>query len=146
MNWSIAELARRLKSNPSLAAENTALKLTGSPTSDTSARSQLPASNDQAETLYALLRVHAPDLYPLFIREYKFDRWRIDCASPSHLLAVEVNGGRWLPGGGKHATESDRKKIRRLQIAGWRVLEYTTDLLDTDPMGIIAEIREALGR
>ena len=99
---------------------------------------------DTADTLLAQIRVLASDLFPMFIREYPFDRWRVDLAIPSSLLAVEVNGGRWLPGGGKHGTERDRKKIRRLTLAGWRVLEYSTEIIANDPLGVIAEIRSAL--
>jgi very-short-patch-repair endonuclease len=46
----------------------------------------------------------------------------------------------------RYGTERDRKKIRRLTLAGWRVLEYSTELLTNDPIGIIAEIREALAQ
>lgn len=99
---------------------------------------------DAADTLMAYMRVHAPDLIGWFIREYHFENFRIDLADPQHMIAVEVNGGRWLPGGGKHGKESDRRKIRRLTLAGWRVLEYSTELLANDPLGIIEEIRAAL--
>lgn len=143
MNWSLAELRRRLKANPQLALEYP-YDAVSATESDAKGKSGVPQSTDQAETLYALLRVHAPDLYPLFIREYSFDRWRIDLAVPSALLAIEINGGRWLPGGGKHGTEADRRKIRKLTLAGWRVLEYSTEMLANDPIGIIEEIREAL--
>ena len=145
MNWSYAELRRRLKANPQLALEYP-YDVVGAIESRAGGKSGIPVSNDQAETLYALLRIHAPDLYPQVIREYRFDRWRIDLAVPSSLLAIEVNGGRWLPGGGKHGTESDRRKIRKLTLAGWRVLEYSTEMLANDPLAIIEEIREALQR
>lgn len=145
MNWTLAELRRRLKANPQLALEYP-YDAVSATERRAGGKSGIPQSNDQAETLYALLRVHASDVYPLFIREYKFDRWRIDLAVPSSLLAVEINGGRWLPGGGKHGTEQDRKKIRKLTLAGWRVLEYSTEMLANDPLAIIEEIREALQR
>lgn len=145
MNWTIAELRRRLRANPALALEYP-YDAVAATESGARGKSAIPVSNDQVETLYALLRIHAPDLYPLFIREYKFDRWRIDLAVPSALLAIEVNGGRWLPGGGKHGTESDRRKIRKLTLAGWRVLEYSTEMLANNPIGIIEEIGQALQR
>lgn len=148
MNISLAELKRRLKRNPDLSLE-TPLDLVSGPRNVETVDGAIVALNapqDGAETLYDYIRIHAPDLYPMIIREYRFDRWRVDLAIPSALLAIEVNGGRYLPGGGKHGTERDRLKIRRLTLAGWRVLEYSTELLNTNPIGIIEEIREALGR
>lgn len=149
MNLSHAELKRRLASNPDLAAANETMPVgvPGTPRTHETTDGRivtLTAAQDGAQTLYDHIRILAPDLHPLFVREYPFDRWRIDLAVPSSLLAVEVNGGRWLPGGGKHGTERDRKKIRRLTVSGWRVLEYSTEMLANDPLGIIAEIREAL--
>ncbi len=106
-----------------------------------------PALNDardRASTLYAQIRMLAPDLFPLLTREYPFEQYRIDIAHVESKLAIEVNGGRWLPGGGKHGTEEDRRKIRRLTLAGWRVLEYSTEIIANDPQGVIVEIRAAL--
>lgn len=149
----IAELRRLCVQNPDFAARNaSALKaLSATPGSADVAElnpglgSARNAALDGAETLVGYLRMLAPDLAPLFFREYPFHTWRIDLAIPDRKLAIEVNGGRWLPGGGKHGTERDREKIRRLTLAGWRVLEYSTQLLDDNPLLIIEQIREALG-
>ena len=148
MNISLAELRRRLKRNPDLQLETPLEPPSGPRKAETvdGAIITLNTPQDGAETLYDYIRIHAPDIYPMIIREYKFDRWRIDLAIPSAMIAVECNGGRWLPGGGKHGKETDRLKIRRLTLAGWRVLEYSTEMLSNDPIGIIEEIREALGR
>lgn len=146
-----AELRQLCIDNPDFAARNAqairdALRRPESAVTTEGERVSLNKPVDAADTLLAHIRTLAPDLFVLFIREYPFDRWRVDLAVPSSLLAVEVNGGRWLPGGGKHGTERDRKKIRRLTLAGWRVLEYSTEIIANDPIGVIAEIRQALSQ
>ena len=107
-------------------------------------RTLASGQTDGAETLAAELRRLAGDL-PLGIREYPFDRWRVDLAWPSALLAVEVDGGQWKAGGGKHGRASDYVKLRRLTLAGWRVLRFTVGEVASDPLGCIADIRQALG-
>lgn len=147
-----AELREMCIRDPDFAARNAQelKKLTGSTLSDDVRKlnpgvgSISSASVDGAGELMERIRVHAPDLFPLIVREYHFEQYRIDLAIPDQKLAIEVNGGRWLPGGGKHGTERDRRKIRRLTLAGWHVLEYSTELLANDPLGIIEEIRSAL--
>lgn len=149
---SAAELRQICIENPDFAARNAQelRKLTGSVLSNDVRKlnvgigSALIAPQDSAQSLYDLMRVHAHNLFVQFVRELPFEEYRIDLAAPRAMLAVECNGGRWLPGGGKHGGEADRRKIRRLTLAGWRVLEYSTELLDNDPLGIIAEIRQAL--
>jgi len=128
-----AELRQLCIQNPDFAARNVeALKSLLSK----------PVAHETVEC--DLMRIHAPDLADWFIREYHFEKYRIDLADPQHALAIEVNGGRWLPGGGKHGKESDRRKIRRLTLAGWRVLEYSTEMVNDNPIGVIEEIRAAL--
>lgn len=144
-----AELRQLCIDNPEFVSRNIeALKgLSGRPRSAVTMegeRVSLSKQVDASDTLMAYMRVHAPDIVGWFIREYHFEKYRIDLADPQHMVAIEVNGGRWLPGGGKHGKESDRRKIRRLTLAGWRVLEYSTELLANDPLGIIEEIRSAL--
>ncbi len=99
---------------------------------------------DGADTLAAELRRLAPDV-PAGIREYPFDRWRIDLAWPSAMLAVEVDGGQYKTGGGKHGQARDYQKTRRLTLCGWRLLRYTVAEVEADPLGAIDEIRQALG-
>jgi len=143
------ELRALCIANPDFAARNVeALKsLSGSSTSAVTVegeRVSLSTQQDGAQTLYDYMRIHAPDLAGWFIREYHFEKYRIDLADPQHMIAIEVNGGRWLPGGGKHGTESDRRKIRRLTLAHWCVLEYSTEMVNNDPIGVIAEIRQVI--
>ena len=56
-------------------------------------------------------------------------RWRFDFAWPDLRLAVEVDGGIWIPGGGRHnrgaGYEADVEKLNVAVILGWRVLRFT---------------------
>jgi very-short-patch-repair endonuclease len=112
--------------------------------SDPTTRRQTSGQEDCADRLLDEMRVHAKDLAPLFIRDYKFDRWKIDLAIPSALLAVEVNGGYSNARGGKHGTNKDHRKIRMLTRAGWRVFVFTANEVRTDPLEVIKEIKELL--
>ncbi len=98
---------------------------------------------DAADTLLAHIRTLAPDLATP-IRDYPLDRFRIDLAWPSALLAVEVDGGQWKAGGGKHGSKRDYQKTRRVTAAGWRLLRFRADEVNDNPLGVIAEIRAAL--
>jgi very-short-patch-repair endonuclease len=70
-------------------------------------------------------------------REYHFARhqarqWRFDFAWPERKIAVEVEGGTWT--GGAHTRgahfESDAEKYNAAAALGWRVLRFTTDMVD----------------
>jgi very-short-patch-repair endonuclease len=54
--------------------------------------------------------------------------------SPDGRIAHEHEG----------AYEQDRVRLNRLRLAGLLVLQYTWQRLRDDPLGVIAEIRQAL--
>lgn len=71
---------------------------------------------------------------PAWVNEYRFDavrKWRFDFAWPSRMLAVEVEGG--THSGGRHTRgagyAADCEKYNEAQIAGWRVLRFTSEHL-----------------
>lgn len=147
-----AELRQLCIDNPDFAARNAQelKKLTGSVLSD-DARKLNPgvgsissAAVDAAQTLYDQMRVHAPDVCDWFIREYHFENFRIDLADPQHMIAIEVDGGQFKPGGGKHGSKRDYQKTRRIAAAKWTLLRFTAEEVNDNPLGVIAEIREAL--
>lgn len=70
-------------------------------------------------------------------------RWRFDYAWPSHLLAVEVDGGQWRTHGGRHNTDADREKLNAAAELGWRILRYSGAMLNT-PQAVAAQITRAL--
>ncbi len=95
-----------------------------------------------------LLRQIAPDLEQKgILRQYCFAmprRFRFDFAFPDHRVAVEVDGGQWAPGGGRHAKDSDRKKMNVAAALGWRVMHVSPDMLRSRPQEFFELLREAL--
>ena len=90
----------------------------------------------------------APEL-PGPQREYRFApprRFRFDFAWPEHRVAVEVEGGTWA--GGRHVRPQgygrDCEKYNLAVALGWRVFRFTGGMLDSDPQGCIAQVREAV--
>lgn len=66
---------------------------------------------------------------PMPTAEHRFHgtrRWRFDWAFPETRLAVEVEGGVFLTGGGRHSRgagfRNDTEKYAEALILGWRVL------------------------
>lgn len=77
------------------------------------------------------------------VREWEFHhqrRWRLDYAWPYHLVAVEVNGGLFLPQHGKAAgrhiqgpaLRDEYEKLNEARLDGWTVLLVTPDQLMTE--------------
>lgn len=82
------------------------------------------------------------------VRELRFAlperQWRFDFAWPDRMLAAEVEGGTWSGGAhtrGKHF-ESDAEKYNAAAIRGWRVLRFTTDMVEDGRA--IADLERAL--
>lgn len=70
------------------------------------------------------------------VREHKFHpvrKWRLDFSWPDALVAVEVEGGLFLVGGGRHnrgaSMKNDMEKYNEAALAGWIILRYTPDQL-----------------
>ena len=68
----------------------------------------------------------------------------VDFAWPDAWVCVEIQGGSWTRGahtrGGGYA--KDRMLNNRRQLAGWTVLEFTSDHLDADEA--VPVVRQAL--
>lgn len=83
-----------------------------------------------------------PDPVP----EFRFDvhrRWRFDYAWPEKKLAVEIEGGVWS--GGRHVRgkgyEKDCEKYNRAVVLGWRVLRFTTGMVESgEAMATLEEV------
>ena len=65
--------------------------------------------------------------------EYRFlkkRRFRFDFAWPDRMIAVEVEGGVWMKGGGGHTTGKgytrDLEKYNLATLHGWEVYRFTT--------------------
>jgi very-short-patch-repair endonuclease len=81
------------------------------------------------------------------VAEYRFHttrRWRFDYAWPQLRLALEVDGGAWV--GGRHTRgagyEKDCEKLNAALLAGWRVLRFTTGMVQDGRA--LAVLQEAL--
>lgn len=76
----------------------------------------------------------------LEFRFHKTRRWRFDAAYPSHKLAIEVSGAVWTQG--RHTRgegySKDCVKYNEAAIQGWRVLHFTTAMVESgEAMGVI---------
>jgi len=81
----------------------------------------------------------------ILIREHVFDpsrKWRFDFAVVAQKVAVEIEGGVWS--GGRHTRgagfQEDCIKYNRAVELGWKVLRYTPQMIEDDPMMIINQI------
>ena len=59
--------------------------------------------------------------YDREVRFHPMRRWRFDFVV-GERLAVEINGGQWAPGGGRHGGDKDREKLAEAAIRGWRII------------------------
>ncbi len=88
----------------------------------------------------------AKDL-PLYSDEFKFHpkrKWRFDYAWPDKKIALELDGGTWLRGGGRHNRDSDREKMNAAVLLGWKVLRFSGEQLKSDPKYVFDCLRGVL--
>lgn len=93
-------------------------------------------SSDKRLLFRAALNLFAPYLLETVSDEHRFfkpRRWRFDFAWPARMVAVEIDGGRWAPGGGWHAGDEDREKLSAAAALGWRVLRFSTQQVEKHP-------------
>jgi len=73
---------------------------------------------------------------------YPGRRFRFDFCNQASRVAVEIDGGAFIPGGGRHGRGlgmvNDCEKQRLAAYAGWTLLRFTTRCLTN------ANIREAV--
>jgi very-short-patch-repair endonuclease len=95
-------------------------------------------SSETASNLEDILALHLLALEaPAYVRQHqvKFagmrNPYRLDFAWVAVKVCVEVQGGIWVAGAHNRPLGyiRDRKRINRLVINGWRVLEYTPDVV-----------------
>jgi very-short-patch-repair endonuclease len=81
--------------------------------------------------------------------EYNFDkelgrRHRFDWALPLLRVAVEIDGGGWMPRGGRHGTDKDREKLNIAAALGWLVFRFSEAMLEADPYGCVMQVYNAI--
>ncbi len=105
------------------------------------------SASDLADEFIALWERFCPEL-PKPEAEYKFDpgrRYRADWAWPRHYLLLEVDGGQYASGGGRHNRDNDRWKLNEAAALGYRVIHVTPQMLRDDPLRVCREVAFSLG-
>lgn len=94
----------------------------------------------------ALLKAHG---LPTPEPEYRFHpvrRWRFDWAFVGAKVALEIDGGVWLKGGGRHnrgkGFVNDMAKLNAAACLGWRVLRCVP--ADLKSGAVIPLLKEAI--
>jgi len=76
------------------------------------------------------LMEHQLDIPKTEYRFLKKRRFRFDFAWPDRMIAMEVEGGVWMKGGGGHTTGKgytrDLEKYNLATLHGWEVYRFTT--------------------
>jgi very-short-patch-repair endonuclease len=102
---------------------------------------------DKADLFHTYWSTLAPDA-PQPEREYRFAlprKFRFDFCWHHAQLAVEIDGGRFAPMGGRHAGDVDKLKLNIAVLKGWRVLRYSPQMIEEDPLRCVNEVLTALG-
>ena len=80
-------------------------------------------------------------------KEFKFcetRRFRFDFAYPHKKIAVECDGGQWLPNGGRHNRDSDREKLNIAASLGWTVFRYSGEQIKNEPLECCEQLYKTL--
>ena len=92
----------------------------------------------------ALWERFAPDA-PAPVTQHRFApprRFRFDFAWLEAKVAVEIDGGVWVAG--RHTrgsgVQADYVKLNLATAGGWRVLRFTSNMLDDDPVGVVEQV------
>lgn len=88
---------------------------------------------------------------PELVEEYEFYSnrdWEIDFVHIPSFVAIEIEGGTWLPGGGRHnraqGYSNDCQKYNRVILLGWKLFRFTSDMLTNDPAGHLEPVIELI--
>lgn len=72
-------------------------------------------------------------------RQYKFDYCFVN-----ERIAVEVDGGQYAPGGGRHMTDRDREKQNCAALLGWVIFHFSPTMLKNNPVHCIEQVTMAM--
>ena len=79
------------------------------------------------------------------VREHQFckRKFRFDFSFPDIKLAVECDGGQYVPNGqGKHNSDDDYTKRNHAALHGWKMMAFTANQIDKQPLQSIEFIQE----
>ncbi len=89
------------------------------------------------------------NLLPEPTREYHFHSWRFDFAWPSVKVAVEIDGGTFLPAKDQYKEsghsrgkgyQRDCKKNNQAQLEGWCVIRADSHMVKQDAFGVFVKL------
>ena len=69
---------------------------------------------------------------------------RFDFAWSAAGVLVELDGGQWLPGGGRHGSDEDRWKSMLAVAEGWRVIHLSPAMVEREPARMLQLLSNAL--
>jgi len=85
-----------------------------------------------------------------FTTEYRFcdtRRWRADYYLPDYMTLVEIEGGAWV--NGRHTRpygyENDCEKYNKATLMGFKVIRFTTTMINKRPGYVVGVLREIKG-
>jgi hypothetical protein len=94
-----------------------------------------------ARTHFSVIPHPTPE-YP-FAKAWK-RKFRFDWCFTDAKVAVEVDGGTFAYGGGRHAKDSDREKTNIAAAMGYRVFRFSPAMLNKNPVGCVELVVMAL--
>ena len=99
--------------------------------------------------LYSQIRIIDPELLVGLKRQYRFcegnykkRKFKFDFCYPELKIAIEVDGGQWQAGGGKHNTDEDYEKLNIATAHGYLLVRFKTKMVRKDSVGCVMRIRE----
>lgn len=69
---------------------------------------------------------------------------RFDFAWIEAGVLVELDGGQWLPGGGRHGSDEDRWKTMLAVAHDWRVIHLSPAMIEREPARMLQLLSNAL--
>tara|TARA_R110000824_G_scaffold102327_3_gene242711 strand:- start:807 stop:1262 length:456 start_codon:yes stop_codon:yes gene_type:complete len=113
-------------------------------------KEDIPSKEDE---LWLLIRMVDPDLLVGLVRQYRFctgeyahRRYTFDFCYPELKIAIEVDGGQWEAGGGRHMSDEDYHKLNIATAHGYRLLRFKTNMISEDGCGCVIRIREGYNK
>ncbi len=101
------------------------------------------------DLLWEEIKIVDPALLVGLVRQYRFckdeyshRRFTFDFCYPELKLAIEVDGGQWQSGGGRHMSNEDYHKLNIATVHDYRLLRFKTNMVDEDGVGCVMRIRE----
>lgn len=104
---------------------------------------------DKADLFMDYWRMLVSDVELSPVPEYHFSKvvgrkHRFDWAWPKYRIGVEVDGGGWLPHGGRHGSDVDREKLNIAASLRWLVFRFSPAMLRQSPMECVNMVLQAI--